>query len=314
MPGLKRKAIKQIIQKKLDDWLSTLPEELNNQVKDHLVVTGGCIASMLLGEPIKDFDIYCDDKKTTLLLAEHYVDQFNKERAVKSKKTSAPYVEVYRVNNEDRVGIFVKSSGAVGESTDETSYNYYEGEGADGEGAQEYIEQALNDQKTDSKQKYKPVFMSQNAISISNKIQLVIRFYGFPKEIHGNYDYVHATNYYWTNTKSLVLNTLALESLLSKTLIYTGSLYPICSLFRMRKFMDRGWSISAGEITKMAFQISELNLNDPKVLREQLTGVDYAYFIELIHMIDAWKKQNEHKSIDAAYVIQLIDKLAENDY
>ncbi|HXJ41375.1 MAG TPA: hypothetical protein VNH18_18985, partial [Bryobacteraceae bacterium] len=53
-------------------------------------------------------------------------------------------------------------------------------------------------------------------------------------------------------------------------------------LFRLRKFIKRGWSINAGQILKIAFQVSELDLNNLEVLEDQLTGVDVAYFVQLI--------------------------------
>nr|MCU0343906.1 T9SS type A sorting domain-containing protein [Ignavibacterium sp.] len=44
--------------------------------------------------------------------------------------------------------------------------------------------------------KYRPVFISENAITLSDKVQLVIRFYGTPAEIHDNYDYAHCMCYF----------------------------------------------------------------------------------------------------------------------
>lgn len=306
MPGLKRKTIKSIIEKKLADWLKTLPGDLRTKVQDKIIVTGGCIASMLLGETINDFDIYLSDQEAVSLLAHYYVTEFIKNKNTKggfNEKTCVPFVRVL----DDRVSIYVKSAGIVGENEEEIDYEYFEQTEND---VQEYIDKVV--QETEKLAKYHPLFLSENAITLSDKVQIVIRFYGNPDEIHKNYDYVHATNYYFSGTKELVLRNKALESLLAKNLIYTGSLYPICSLFRMRKFMDRGWRISAGEITKMAFQISELNLKDPKVLKEQLTGVDAAYFYELIRLVTNWMEENPGKDVDASYVITLVDKLAEN--
>lgn len=305
--GLKRRTIKQIIEKKLDEWQFTLPDELRANIQDHIIVTGGCIASLLLGEQVNDFDLYCDDTNTAIKLAQHYVDKFNQKRTLKSNYTKVPFVNI----KDGRVSIYVKSSGAAGESEDGSDYRYFEGDPADSEGAKEYVEQVTKELNKSGTEKYHPIFLSENAITLSDKVQIVIRFTGNPEEIHRNYDYIHAVNYYYSKTRQLVLKAEALESLLAKNLIYQGSLYPVCSLFRMRKFMDRGWRISAGEITKMAMQISELDLKNPFVLREQLIGVDAAYFHELLRLIEEWKNNNEGKSIDSSYVIQLIDQLAD---
>ena len=305
MPGFKRQTVQHIIEQKLGRWLDTLPPEIRIKIEPHIIVSGGCIASLLLGEPVKDYDLYCENPDVAELLAQHYVAQFNTNRAAKQGPTTyEPYV--YR--EEDRIHIYVKSAGVAGESEDEAGYEIFE---QTGENIESYLDEAMK--ASESKQeKYRPVFLSENAISLSDKVQIVIRFTGDPDQIHENYDYVHATNYYHTGTRNLVLRPRALESLLSKALIYTGSLYPICSLFRMRKFMDRGWRISAGEITKMALQISELDLKDPIVLREMLIGVDAAYFHQLLRMIEEWKENNQDKELDSSYVISLIDELSGN--
>ena len=171
----------------------------------------------------------------------------------------------------------------------------------------DYIEKLVKEVEGDGKERFRPIFLSENAITLSDKIQIVLRFYGPPEEIHKNYDYVHATNYFWLKDGQLVLKSSALESLLSRRLVYQGSLYPLCSLFRMRKFMERGWKITAGEITKIGLQLSELNLKDPVILREQLIGVDAAYFYELLRMIES-----SERDLDASYLIQLIDELSDN--
>jgi len=172
------------------------------------------------------------------------------------------------------------------------------------------------DKKPDEEElpKYRPVFMSQNAISLKNKVQLVIRFYGEPEHIHNNYDFVHAMCSYDYFNDKLKLPSEALESMMSKTLVYKGSLYPICSLFRLRKFIARGWTVNAGEILKIAWQVSEIDMTDAAILREQLTGCDVAYMMELIKLLDKERAEAElmgedTKNIDSTYVVKLIDQV-----
>jgi hypothetical protein len=172
------------------------------------------------------------------------------------------------------------------------------------EDAYEETESTALDAIDDGKQKYRPVFMSTNAITLSNKLQLILRFYGEPDEIHKNYDFVHCTNY-WTSEGHLELRSAALESLLSRELRYVGSKYPICSIIRLRKFIARGWTINAGQIVKMVMQISELDLTSIEVLRDQLTGVDVAYFIELINKI----AEKDPNKVNSAYLIEIIDRM-----
>ena len=154
---------------------------------------------------------------------------------------------------------------------------------------------------------YSPTFISQNAITLTGKIQIVIRFYGEPDQIHNNYDFAHAMCYYDYFKNDLVLPAEALELLLSRVLIYKGSLYPIASIFRVKKFLERGWRITAGQLLKIMWQISEIDLRDPVVLREQLTGCDQSYMFQLIEAL----KSVEPEKINSAYIATIIDRIFE---
>jgi hypothetical protein len=147
--------------------------------------------------------------------------------------------------------------------------------------------------------------MSTNAITLSDKIQIVLRFYGEPDEIHKNYDFVHCTNYWSSWDHKLTLHPAALEALLSRELRYVGSKYPICSVFRLRKFIHRGWQINAGQILKMCLQISQLDLGDVRVLEDQLTGVDVAYFVELVEKL----KEKDPEKVNSAYLVEILDRM-----
>jgi hypothetical protein len=95
--------------------------------------------------------------------------------------------------------------------------------------------------------------------------------------------------------------------MLARNLIYNGSLYPVASIFRAKKFIERGWRISAGQLLKIMWQLGEINLKDMEVLQEQLTGVDQAYMYQLI---EALKGVNPDK-LNSAYIATIIDKIFE---
>jgi hypothetical protein len=83
-------------------------------------------------------------------------------------------------------------------------------------------------------------------------------------------------------------------------------------LFRIRKFISRGYKISAGQITKIAFDISKLDLTSPSVLHDQLIGVDYAYFAQVISLlIDPTKNADSAAAIDRTYLFKIIDQVYE---
>lgn len=306
---MKVKTINAVLAKKFDDWVESIDDpQVRNAVKRNTVISGGCIASMLLGEDVNDFDLYFTDEETTLAVAKYYVDKFNasNDQANDTSNSITPVVE----NEDGRVRIVVRSAGVVSVDSDKKDYQYFE-MAAEGE-AGDYIDRVMASPPEEPEQtsdKYHPVFLSENAITLTNDIQLVIRFYGDPEEIHANYDYVHCMNYWTSRDRSTVTKKEALESLLSKELKYVGSLYPLCSLIRMRKFLARGWRITAGQILKMAFQVSELDLNDLTVLKDQLTGVDVAYFMEVVSALKTKQAETGSDRVDSAYLMEIIDRM-----
>jgi len=290
---MQRKTIIKTIKKELELWLDSITDPvLRDDVRKSLLVSGGCIASLYLQEKVNDYDIYIQDIEVAKRLAEYYVGNdtrmivlsgSDKEELVKSVegKDDSAYVIAVRNLKEDQVKIFFAEK--------------------NGGYAPEYDE--------DTAPKYRPVFYSPNAISLSDDIQIVLRFTGDAAAIHKNFDFVHATSYF-TYDEGLVTTVEVLESILSKTLKYRGSLYPVTSIIRIKKFIKRGWNISAGEMLKIMFQISELNLRDPYVLEEQLIGVDIAYFSKLIEILSSTKKE----TIDSHALNTIIDKVFnEND-
>ena len=312
MSGFKAKTIKSVIAKKIANWVETIEDEdLRKKVEKNTIVTGGCIVSMLLGEKINDFDVYFRDHDTALAVANYYVSRFKE----KNGKTDFKLVVT---DIDGRVKVRAQSVGAASETTPVGDYRYFETrpdqEGTEyvekvihgaGENADTYEDTQIEIAKNPDDEKYRPVFLSSNAITLSDKVQIVLRFYGDPDEIHANYDFVHCTSWYQSWDQKLVLRPEALESCLSKELKYVGSKYPVCSVVRLRKFISRGWRINAGQILKMCMQISELDLTNIEVLEDQLTGVDTAYFLQVIDRL----KEKDPEKVNTAYLIEILDRM-----
>ena len=291
---MKTKTVKKVIIKKLNNWLETIEDvTLRDQVRDNILVSGGCIASMLTKEPINDFDVYIKDMDVLMKLSEHYCGKKVLDGRKRDFYLKDRFPKVFENN-----GLMQDGEKYVAEHYVRISNLKPDQVKLDINGVGERIK--IN-KETD---KYKPVFLSQNAISLSNDIQIVLRFHGDNEQIHKTFDFIHATNYF-TFKEGLILNSNALESLLTKTLVYQGSLYPLTSIIRMKKFLARGYTINAGEILKIMFQISELDLKDIEVLEEQLIGVDVAYFSTLI---DALRNVNPEK-LTSSYMNEIIDRV-----
>jgi hypothetical protein len=314
---MKAKTIKAVIAKKMNEWWKSIEDEpLRARVEKATIVTGGCIASMLLREKVNDFDVYIRDFQTVVDLAHYYVKQF------KVKNSEGIECPIFVNVGEGRCRIVIKSAGVASEAGTEKPYEYFEGSanpnaaaGYVGEVMQDpgeieeaYTEterEALENPKEEEGKPFRPIFMSTNAITLSSRVQIVLRFYGEPEEIHKNYDYVHCTNYWSSWDGELTLHKAALESLLSKELRYVGSKYPVASIFRLRKFIARQWTVNAGQILKIIMQINELDLKDLKVLEDQLTGVDVAYFIQVVEAL----KEKDPEKVNSAYLVEILDRM-----
>ena len=305
--GMQAKTIRKILRSKLEDWLESITDQsLVIDIKRDVIVTGGSITSMLLGEKINDYDVYFKTKETTKKVAEYYVSKFNSVNSTKGIVTRdwTPEVREATIANckgerEERIIIFIQSAGVVSESQDD--YKYFEL--YDPDLTSEFADSLVENVKEG--EKYRTLFMSQNAITLSDSMQIVIRFFGKPEQIHDNYDFAHAMCYYDYHNNHLELKAEAMECMLSRTLVYRGSLYPIASIFRMKKFIERGWKINAGQQLKIMWQINELNLKDPQQLYEQLTGVDMAYMYQLISAI----KGVDPERLNQAYIAEIIDRI-----
>jgi hypothetical protein len=295
---MQTKTIKTVISKKLNEWLETITDEqLKKDVKNNLLVSGGCITSMFLNEPVNDFDIYIKDINILIRLAEYYVpnkvldgrkkDEYLKEHFSNFNYSDDNISEMMENIDDDLSEIVVRYKNLKPDQVKLDVHSFGE---------------RIN--LEDNDEKYRVVFLSQNAISLTDDIQIVLRFSGTAEEIHKNFDFIHATNYF-SFEEGLVTNIKALDSTLTKELKYQGSLYPLTSIIRMKKFLLRGWKINAGEILKILFQISELNLKNPEILEEQLIGVDIAYFSKLIEIL---KGVSEDK-INSNYINTIIDKV-----
>lgn len=318
------KTMNKVLKRKFNEWVETIDNpEVKKLVEDNTIITGGAIASLMQNEKPNDYDIYFRTKEVCYKVAQYYANKFNtneKKSTVNiisndniidlsdmDEKEKRMFEEEYEKAGDNRIRFFIQSSGVVGNLEDQKDENYYEDKHPDMKFEEDLFD---NEEGMDKdKEPYFPVFFSSNAVSLRNKIQVVIRFYGDPDQIHETYDYVHTKGYWTSWDRKVIIPKEVYEAIINKTLLYTGSLYPICSLFRMRKFINRGFSINAGQILKISYQISELDLTDINVLEDQLIGVDSLYFSNLIRQLAEKKKNNPEWEITQSYVISIIDKI-----
>lgn len=308
-----KKTIKKVLRQKIESWANSVKDSLVKEaILNNTIVTGGAIVSLVNNEDVNDYDIYFTNFESLKLVVEYYVKEFNKDRTsvkaqvkileydslvchaysyrgdfVGNNKNSSTYCDDCKLYNftctaKKRINAFVKSSG-----------------------------QAYNPRAEKNENKYIPKYITSNAITLSDDIQIVLRFYGSAEEIHENYDFVHCTGVYDSKTNNISIPSAVYDYIVNKVLHYQGSKYPLCSVIRLRKFIKRGYTINAGQILKMCYQISKLDLNDMRILEDQLTGVDSYYFSQVIDALQDEKLNNPNWQIDELYLCKLIDKIFE---
>lgn len=308
---MKIKNIKTVLTKKIKSWVRSIdPKEVAviAAIEKDTIVSGGAITSMLMNEKVNDYDIYFKTVESATVVAEYYLNEYKKI------KSESPRIRGAHIKVEDgRVLVYIPSAGVTATKEDiedseiDNDVNQYDPENV------EEIKTVLNKDNEPETEKplYKPKFISSNAITLTDDIQVVIRFTGDITEIHKNYDFTHCKCAFDYSNKNMFIHDDALECMLNKELRYTTSRYPLCSIMRIRKFIDRGWHINAGQILKMAWDLNKLDLKNIHVLRDQLIGVDSAYFGHLLYLIEKRKVENENKQIesemDETYLMEVIN-------
>lgn len=306
------KNIKRHLKAKLRDWVDSINDEkVKEAILENSIITGGALVSLLTGTTVHDYDVYFRTKESCITVAQYYVNEWNKTHP--DKMVTLMYGDLLeQVTGIDngQVKSFVRSKGIADEKENSNSKLAYNFESTAQEDEEVGIEHEQETEvETDSKEKYLPRFITSNAISLSNKVQLVTRFYGEVEDIHKNYDFVHCTCAWSSWNNEVFLPQKALECIINKELYYVGSQYPLCSIIRTRKYLERGYHINAGQYVKMAMQLNALDLTDVHVLEEQLTGVDTSYFQMMIDELKNHQEETGNNKVDTSYAMNLINKL-----
>ena len=267
------KNLKKALNAKLNDWLKSVDDsEIKKEIKDN------------------DYDVYFRTRESLVKVAEYYVKKWNNGKHKRSAEL--------RVNEAGQVKCFISSQGVAAEEDEKEESELFE------EGVPEESEP-----ETPEADKYRPVFLTSNAITLSDKIQVVTRFYGEVEEIHKNYDFAHCTCAWSSWDNNLSLPQKALECIINKELYYIGSKYPLCSIIRTRKYINRGYTVNAGQYLKMCLQLNELDLHNIETLKDQLVGVDSTYFTMALEKLEAKKSEDPNFEPDNSYLFEVINRI-----
>jgi hypothetical protein len=114
------------------------------------------------------------------------------------------------------------------------------------------------------------------------KIQVVKLISGTAKEIIDQFDYTICMGAYDFDMEDFVLDDQFIEHIARKELYYNvNGKYPVSSLFRLRKFFKKGYTIPGTEMIKLGLCINNLKMQTYRDLKVQLQGIDILFLKDL---------------------------------
>jgi len=146
----------------------------------------------------------------------------------------------------------------------------------------------------DEKKSEKPV-VTDNAYSFQldhQRYQFIKVATGTPEQVIGGFDFTVCMGAV-TVDGDFTFAPDFFQHLAQRRLVFNiGTEFPICALYRTRKYIKRGFELSGIEAIKLALRIQNLDISDYKELRRQLMGIDTLFLKELT---DSLKTEGEKK-------------------
>ena len=145
---------------------------------------------------------------------------------------------------------------------------------------------------------FKVAFQTDNAVSLVKftkkkvcRVQIITRFTGTPTEILETFDFTCVQALYDFAKGEFVMKPRFLPDVAKRQLVYTRtSQFPICALYRTKKYQERGYSISGANIVALSLAVHSLKFETYGDLKAQLMGIDTALLNEISKGYDDSKK------------------------
>lgn len=102
-------------------------------------------------------------------------------------------------------------------------------------------------------------------------------------------------SYHLTDKKFYVTEDFLIDNISRVIRFNHKTAFPIMSLLRVKKYVDKGYEISRNEMLKICLRVSQLNIKSFKVLKKHIGGM---YGIDIESLFDTTKKFNMTEVID----------------
>ena len=123
------------------------------------------------------------------------------------------------------------------------------------------------------------------------EVQVITRFTGSPEEILNTFDFTCVMGLWNFREGKFYAHEFFLRDVARRRLVYSNkSQYPICALYRTKKYVERGYDFPGSTLVAISLAIHSLQLNTYKDLKDQLLGIDTSMFKEITENMDLDKK------------------------
>jgi len=140
------------------------------------------------------------------------------------------------------------------------------------------------------------------------KVQMIhFRFFGDSEEIFGTFDYTVCMGAFDFKTEEFILHEDFLKHNSQRVLRFNSdTAFPIVSLIRVQKYMDKGYTISKSELIRVVLTCMNLNINTYEELKEHMGGM-YGVNYDKLFEEENDEDFNLQKAIDHIANIHLDD-------
>jgi phosphatidylethanolamine-binding protein (PEBP) family uncharacterized protein len=121
-----------------------------------------------------------------------------------------------------------------------------------------------------------PIFYTENAITLCDNFQIILKDYGAPEDVCSRFDWVHCMGYYIPSTEELNVTMDTKIAAENKSMVYNvNSKSPLTSTYRMTKLLGNGWRIDRYEQSKLLININKYHFSE-----EELENIEDAAFYD----------------------------------
>lgn len=132
-----------------------------------------------------------------------------------------------------------------------------------------------------------------------------------PRDIIDQFDYTICMGLFDFDTDLFILNERFLEDIARRELHYNVfGKYPLSSLFRLKKYLKKGYVISGSEIIKLGLSINNLRMENYIDLKAQLQGIDTLFLKDLTDTL--LSPEYADKKYDFMVFMNLINEYFDN--